>query len=32
MICVSKRAINFHPSILIKQMESLLTVADNLDA
>ena len=30
-ICISKRAIDFHPSISLKQMESLLTIADNLE-
>ena len=30
-ICISKRAINFHPSISLKQMESLVTIADNLE-
>ena len=32
MICMSEGAINFHPSISIKQMESLLTIEDNLEA
>ena len=31
MICISKRAINFHPFIQWKQVESLVTVADNLE-
>ena len=30
-ICISKRATDFHPSISLKQMESLLTIADNLE-
>ena len=30
-ICISKRAIDFHPSISLKQIESLLTIADNLE-
>ena len=31
MSCISEREINFHPTVSIKAMKSLITIADNLE-